>query len=49
MKSSHMAVSNKESHMATSEEKTHGMFLLNERPKLRSNLYLNSKFVINSQ
>ena len=49
MKSSHVAVSNEESHMATSEKKTHGIFLLNARPKLGSNLNLNSKFVINSQ
>ena len=49
MKSSHVAASKEESHMATSKEKTHGMFLLNARPKLRSNLNLNSKFVINSQ
>ena len=31
------------------KEKTNGIFLLNARPKLGSNLNLNSKFVINSQ
>ena len=44
MKSSHVVASNEESHMATLEKKTHRMFLLNARPKLRSNLNLNSKF-----
>ena len=44
MKSSHVVASNEESHMATLEKKTHWMFLLNARPKLRSNLNLNSKF-----
>ena len=46
MKSSHVVASNEESHMATLEKKTHGMFLLNARPKLRSNLNLNSKFAV---
>ena len=46
MKSSHVVASNEESHMTTLEEKTRGMFLLNARPKLRSNLNLNSKFVV---
>ena len=49
MKSNHVAASNEESDMATSEEKTNGIFLLNARPKLGSNLNLNSKFVINFQ
>ena len=46
MKSSHVVASNEESHMPTLEKKTHGMFLLNARPKLRSNLNLNSKFAV---
>ena len=47
MNSSLMATSNEEGQVATLEEKdSNGMFSLNARPKLNSNLYLNSKFVI---
>ena len=50
MNSSHVATSNEEGQVATLEEKdSNGMFSLNARPKLKSNFYLNSNFVINSQ
>ena len=47
---SHVRASNEESqHGNVKRKDSHGIFLLNARPKLKSKLNLNSKFAINSQ